>query len=79
MSILIWIITGIIAGWLAGMVVKGKGFGIVGDFVVGIVGAVIGGWLGGMIGIAPTNIIGQILVAAFGGVILVLLVRLLVK
>ncbi len=44
-SIIIWIIVGAIAGWLAGMVVKGGGFGLIGDIIVGIVGALIAGWL----------------------------------
>ena len=44
-SIIIWLIVGAIAGWLAGMVVKGGGFGLIGDIIVGIVGAVIAGWL----------------------------------
>jgi uncharacterized membrane protein YeaQ/YmgE (transglycosylase-associated protein family) len=51
-SFIIWIIVGAIAGWLAGMVVKGGGFGLIGDIVVGIVGAVIAGWLLPYLGIA---------------------------
>ena len=45
MGIIIWLIVGAIAGWLAGMVVKGGGFGLIGDIIVGIVGSVIAGWL----------------------------------
>ena len=48
-SILIWLLIGAVAGWLAGVVVKGGGFGLPGDIVVGIVGAFIGGWLGSML------------------------------
>ena len=44
-SIIIWLIVGAIAGWLAGMVVRGGGFGLIGDIIVGIIGAVIAGWL----------------------------------
>ena len=44
-SIIIWLIVGAIAGWLAGMVVKGSGYGLIGDIIVGIIGAVIAGWL----------------------------------
>ena len=51
-SIIIWIVVGAIAGWLAGMVVKGGGFGLIGDIIVGIVGAVIAGWLLPVLGIA---------------------------
>ena len=50
-SIIIWIIVGAIAGWLAGMVVKGGGFGLIGDIIVGIVGAMIAGWLLPQLGI----------------------------
>ena len=49
-SIIIWLIVGAIAGWLAGMVVKGGGFGLIGDIIVGIIGAVIAGWLLPLIG-----------------------------
>ena len=45
MSVIIWLIVGAIAGWLAGMVVRGGGYGLIGDIVVGIIGAVIAGWL----------------------------------
>jgi uncharacterized membrane protein YeaQ/YmgE (transglycosylase-associated protein family) len=75
MNIVIWIITGIIAGWLTGMLVKGGGFGLLGDLVVGVLGGVIGGWLFGLLGISVTNWLGQVLVAAAGGIVLVLVVR----
>ena len=45
MGILAWIVVGLIAGWLAGMVVKGGGFGLVGDIIVGVIGALLGGWI----------------------------------
>lgn len=76
MNFIIWIISGIIAGWLAGLIVKGKGFGLIGDLVVGLVGGLIGGWLAGLVGIQATNWLGNVLVAALGGVVLVLIVRL---
>ena len=75
MNILIWIISGIIAGWLAGLIVKGRGFGIIGDFVIGLIGGVIGGWLAGLLGFSTSSWLGQVLVAAAGGVILVLIIR----
>jgi uncharacterized membrane protein YeaQ/YmgE (transglycosylase-associated protein family) len=75
MNILIWIVSGIIAGWLAGVIVKGRGFGLIGDFIVGLIGGMLGGWLFGFFGIAATNWLGQILVAALGGVVLVLIIR----
>ena len=79
MSILAWIVVGIIAGWLAKIVVPGEGpGGIVGDLVVGVVGALIGGWLFnsfGHVGMTGLNI-GSILVAFIGGVILLWILRL---
>jgi uncharacterized membrane protein YeaQ/YmgE (transglycosylase-associated protein family) len=51
-TILIWIIVGALAGWLAGLVVRGFGFGLVGNIIIGIVGAFLGGWLFGMMGVS---------------------------
>jgi uncharacterized membrane protein YeaQ/YmgE (transglycosylase-associated protein family) len=77
-SLIIWLIVGGIAGWLAGMVVKGGGFGLIGDIVVGIVGALIAGWLLPQIGIAiGGGIIAAIINAFIGAVILLLIVRLI--
>ncbi|UJF24251.1 GlsB/YeaQ/YmgE family stress response membrane protein [Suttonella sp. R2A3] len=52
MSIIAWLVVGLVAGWLAGLVVKGGGFGLIGDIIVGVIGAFIGGWLGGVLGFA---------------------------
>ena len=75
MPILIWIISGIIAGWLTGLVVRGRGFGLLGDLVIGLFGGLIGGWLFGALGITATSWIGEILAAVVGGVILVAIIR----
>ncbi|MEO1201131.1 MAG: GlsB/YeaQ/YmgE family stress response membrane protein, partial [Pseudomonadota bacterium] len=56
-SLLMFLIIGGIAGWLAGKFMKGGGFGIAGNIVVGIIGAVIGGWVFGMVGLAATGLI----------------------
>ena len=79
MNGLIWfLIIGAIAGWLAGLLMKGRGFGILGDIVVGIVGAVLGGWLFGALGIsAGGGLAGSLIVAFIGAVILLFLVRLI--
>src|SRR5207248_7716860 len=79
MTNLIWfLIIGAIAGWLAGLLMKGRGFGILGDIVVGIVGAVLGGWLFGALGIsAGGGLAGSLIVAFIGAVILLFLVRLI--
>jgi uncharacterized membrane protein YeaQ/YmgE (transglycosylase-associated protein family) len=77
MGIIIWLIVGAIAGWLAGMVVKGGGFGLIGDIVVGIVGALIAGWLLPQLGIViGGGIVGAIIDAFIGAVILLIVLRL---
>src|SRR4029077_2242074 len=70
-AIIIWLIVGAIAGWLAGMVVKGGGYGLIGDIVVGIIGALIAGWLLPQIGfVIGGGIIAAIINAFIGAVIL---------
>jgi uncharacterized membrane protein YeaQ/YmgE (transglycosylase-associated protein family) len=79
MGILSWIVVGIIAGWLSGLVMRGGGFGLVGDMLVGIAGGLLGGWLAGVLfklsdvvnGINVTSI----LVAFLGAVVLILVAR----
>jgi uncharacterized membrane protein YeaQ/YmgE (transglycosylase-associated protein family) len=67
-----------VAGWLAGTIMKGGGFGLVGDIVVGIVGALLGGWLFGMMGVsAGGGLLGAIIVATIGAIILIFLLRLI--
>ena len=77
MNILIWIISGIIAGWLAGVIVRGRGFGLIGDLIIGLLGGLIGGWLAELLGIQASSWLAQILVAALGGVVLVAIIRLI--
>ena len=70
------IIIGLIAGWLAGQVMRGSGYGILIDILLGLVGGVIGGWLFGALGVFPGGgVIGSILVSFVGAVILVALSR----
>lgn len=77
-TILIWVIVGAVAGWLAGLVVRGFGFGLFGNIVIGILGAVLGGWLFGAIGfVFLPGIINTIITAFIGAVILLLIVRVL--
>lgn len=76
-TLVIWLIVGAIAGWLAGVIVKGGGFGLVGDIVVGIIGAFIAGWLFPRFGVQlAAGILGVILDATIGAVVLLLLLRL---
>jgi uncharacterized membrane protein YeaQ/YmgE (transglycosylase-associated protein family) len=78
MGIITWIVVGLIAGWLAGQVMKGGGYGVLVDIILGILGGVLGGWLFGLIGIWPGGgIIGAIIVAFVGAVILVAISRML--
>ena len=75
-SIIAWLIIGAIAGWLAGTFVKGGGFGLIGDIVVGIIGAFIGGWLAGVLHIhLGGGWISTILTAAAGAIVLLIILR----
>jgi uncharacterized membrane protein YeaQ/YmgE (transglycosylase-associated protein family) len=75
-GIIAWLVVGLIAGWLAGMVMKGGGYGIVGDIVVGIVGAFVGGFVFSLItGGGTAGFWGSIAVAFVGAVILIAIVR----
>ena len=76
MTNLIWfLLVGLIAGWLAGRVMRGGGFGVVGDMIVGIIGALLGGWLFGLLGIHAGGLIGSIITAFVGAVVLIALLR----
>ena len=76
-TLLIWLLVGAVAGWLAGVIVKGYGFGLLGNIVIGIVGSFIGGWLFGRLGLfAGSGILGSIVGATVGAVILLLILRL---
>lgn len=82
MGLLTWLFVGIIVGWLAGIVTKGSGFGLIGNIVIGIMGALVGGWLAGAVfniknaisGFNPTTII-----VAFLGAVIVLYIAKLFK
>ena len=76
-SLIIFLVIGAVAGWLAGMIMKGGGFGLVGDIIVGVVGALIGGWLFGLLGIAAGGLIGSIIAAVVGAIILIAILRLI--
>ncbi len=79
MSLIVFIIVGAIAGFLAGKVMTGHGLGLIWDIVVGILGAFLGGWLAGLVGIDVTNIVVELLVAFVGAVILLALFRTLTR
>ena len=79
-GLLYWVVVGLIAGWLAGVVMKGGGYGIVVDIVLGMLGAIVGGWIFSALGIgAGGGLIGGIIVAFIGAVALVAITRALKK
>ena len=77
----VWfLLIGAVAGWLAGQIMKGAGFGMVGNIVVGVLGAVLGGWLFGLIGIyASSKLVARLVVALVGAVVLLFIVGLVSK
>ena len=77
MNLLWFLIIGIAAGWLAGQLMKGGGFGLVGDLVIGVIGAFLGGWLFGALGISAGGLIGSLVTATVGAVVLLFLIRLI--
>jgi uncharacterized membrane protein YeaQ/YmgE (transglycosylase-associated protein family) len=68
-----------VIGWLAGLIVRGRGFGIIGDIVIGIIGAMLGGWMAGVIGLSTGSSFGAFLLALAGAVVLVGLTRFVVR
>lgn len=81
MGILSWIVVGLIAGWLAGLVLKGGGYGVIGNIVIGVVGGLLGGWIASSLlhigaGVNGINL-ESILVAFAGSVVLIVLLRLI--
>jgi len=78
-SLIIWILIGAVAGWLAGKIMKGGGFGLLGNIIIGIIGAFIGGFVFGFLGITAGGIIGSIVMATVGAVLLLYIVKLVKK
>lgn len=75
MDLIVWLILGALAGWLAGRIMKGGGFGLIGNIIVGIVGSAIGGYLfGGMIG---QGAVGSFITAVLGAIVLLFIVSLI--
>lgn len=78
-GIIWWIVVGLIAGWAAGKIMKGGGYGVIADIVLGILGAIIGGWIVGLLGLGGGGFIWSILVAILGAVVLIGISRILKK
>ena len=79
LNFLLFILIGAVAGWLAGIILKGKGFGIVLNLVIGIIGSFLGGWLFGILGISFLGIIGELVAAVVGAIILLWIISVIKK
>ena len=79
MSFFWYIVIGLIAGYLAGKIMRGGGFGLVVNLIVGIIGGVLGGWVFGLLGIATTGIVGGLITSVIGAVLLLCIVSLFSK
>jgi uncharacterized membrane protein YeaQ/YmgE (transglycosylase-associated protein family) len=77
--LLLFLVIGIVAGFLAGKIMKGKGFGLLGDLIVGVIGSFIGYWVYGLLGIASGGIIGALICALVGSLLLLYIVRMAKK
>ena len=78
-SFLTFLVLGALAGWLSGLISKGKGFGLAGNMIVGIVGAFLGGFLFGLLGISAHNFLGQLIFAVLGALLFLWLLRFIRK
>ncbi|MEY2866464.1 MAG: hypothetical protein RIS67_1117 [Pseudomonadota bacterium] len=79
MDLIIFLLIGALAGWLAGVIMKGGGFGLIGDIVVGVLGSFLGGWLLPKLGLSIGGDFGGFITAVIGAVILLFIVRLIKK
>jgi uncharacterized membrane protein YeaQ/YmgE (transglycosylase-associated protein family) len=78
MFYLLWVIViGILAGWIAGKLMRGKGFGLLGDLIVGVIGSLLGSFIFGLVGLGAYGLIGRLIVAVVGAIILLWLIRLI--
>mgnify|MGYP001310980439 CR=1 FL=1 len=76
-SLILFLVIGLVAGWLASRIVRGGGFGLVGDLIVGVIGAFLGGWLFGVLGISLGGLFGSLVTALIGAIVLLFLLRLI--
>jgi uncharacterized membrane protein YeaQ/YmgE (transglycosylase-associated protein family) len=74
-----FLLIGGIIGWMAGLITRGHGFGVIGDIAVGIVGSMLGGWMASILGLYPVSSMGALMVALAGAIVLVGLTRLIVR
>ena len=76
-SLILFLVIGLVAGWLASRIMKGKGFGLIGDLIIGVIGAILGGWLFGFLGITVGGIIGSLVTALVGAIVFLYLLRII--
>ena len=74
-AIIWWLVVGLIAGALAGLVMRGGGYGIVGDIIVGLVGALVGGFVAGLLGLGSSGFVGSIIIAFIGACFFIAILR----
>ena len=75
LELIYFLLVGLAAGWLAGQFMKGRGFGLVGNLVVGVIGAVLGGFLFRLVGLAATGLLGSLICATVGAIVLLFLLQ----
>jgi uncharacterized membrane protein YeaQ/YmgE (transglycosylase-associated protein family) len=76
-SLILFLLIGLCAGWLAGKLMKGSGFGLVGDLIIGCIGALLGGFLLGLLGVTTAGLIGALISATIGALVLLFVLRFL--
>ena len=74
MNFIWFLLIGLIAGWLAGQIMKGKGFGLGGNLIIGVIGALLGGFLFGLLGLSSNSLLGSLVTATVGAIVLLFLV-----
>ena len=79
MQILYFVLIGIVAGWLAGVLMKGGGFGLVGNLVLGIIGSIVGGFTFSLLGLSADSTLGSLITATVGAVLFIALLRVIKK
>ena len=77
MALLWFLLIGLCAGWLAGVIMKGGGYGLAGDLIIGVIGALLGGFLFAVLGIAAYGLLGRLVMAVGGAIVLIVLLRVL--
>ena len=77
MGVIWFILIGMVAGWLAGRIMKGSGFGVIGDIVIGVLGAILGGLLFNALQLPWGGLFGSLIVATIGAIVLIFIVRLI--